>query len=163
MCLDHLYTTNPELFPKVREGFKVFDTGPELDDKPAFLYFPYVRLRGMYTAKRRRWLVAETRPLKSAYGEPYPSGFHFYLSEKEALKVRRYNDVVHRVLFQEPIAFGQQNKKDVLVARKIFIMERIVPCPDSQNHVCAEPPTALAASPLLGDAQKPSPLTNTTV
>jgi len=127
MCLHHLDDRVKEKYGKKEFGWKVFS---QYDDE----------LEGAYTGgkirPRKQWLREDrfrtdrcsTKILNSQLIK-YPTGWHIYLLRQDARKNRwkKFNqhsfshDVVKKVQFRRPVAWGRQDGCPIVVAKEIFI------------------------------------------
>lgn len=60
---------------------------------------------------------------------PYPTGFHIFASLESLFRWRTANGWVHypvvRVRWSKPVAFGKQSGYEVIVARRVTILEEV--------------------------------------
>ena len=106
---------------QVKEGYKVFG---------CYAGKIYPEFRTEFILKQRRWLTAEGSTLTTDMGISYPCGFHVFTSLQDArawAAIGSYIDqVIHRVVVDQILASGTQGiKREVVVAQRMYIMERV--------------------------------------
>jgi len=121
MCLSKLDSTVKEKFKGKKFGWKVFIKNYDSD------------LCGIYKgidAPRplEKWIDEKdfnggfNDAIRTPYGGSYPTGWHIFLSRREARHDRCEGEVVKKVYFKEPLAWGYDTgHAAVVVTRKIFI------------------------------------------
>jgi len=120
MCLDYLTE-----FPITKNyGYKIFST---LNNKLDFLYQD-----SKTGVKKRRWLVASKGWLTADFQpKSYKKGFHIYenLSDARMNMIGPFysamQPILFRVVFKDVVAVGREDGMNVIVAKRIFVMEEV--------------------------------------
>uniref|UniRef100_A0A6M3JGS3 Uncharacterized protein n=1 Tax=viral metagenome TaxID=1070528 RepID=A0A6M3JGS3_9ZZZZ len=126
MCLSELSYNLKEEFRGKTFGWKVFEKGP-ITKK----LFP--QIEGLQKVLQlNRWLdELDFRSNKqhkklstNNTNHPYPTGWHIFLTRKGARAWSRdcNGNVIRKVEFKEPVAYGFQYEYPIVVAKKILIV-----------------------------------------
>lgn len=112
MCLDYV---DPEIKKTKGYGWKVFRN--KIDG-----------LKSLYYSKQtpypiKKWIT--DRRKGNVFGHSYPKGFHIYAIKPILIGWEREYRIVCKVEFKDVVATGRQNRRKVIVARKIFIEDKL--------------------------------------
>ena len=116
MCLRVLMEP-PKKTPKY--AWKVFE---KRENK---LKFPHYNIHNIYVG---RWMTAVQKNIYLDNSTTYKSGFHCFLTKKDALRILRIfaagDEVARKVEIKNVIAFGEQWRSRVIVVEKIKVMPK---------------------------------------
>jgi hypothetical protein len=117
MCLSHVEEI-PKQIKKRKIGWKMF-YGFNSEDLRPYLYPPNGNKLSIFGYKIGKWYTS-TKEILGFY-PTYESGFHIYQTKKEAIS--RHNSWnVHKVEYDDVVAYGKQDGQRVIVARKMRIL-----------------------------------------
>ena len=107
-------------------GWKIFIEVNKRREFEVFTHCKKIPLEKWIPEKSFRSPMAKHFNYIDGDGLRYKKGFHFYLSQEDAIisginPLGSGKRVVRKIWFKKPVAFGYQNMKEVGVAKEIYI------------------------------------------